>query len=268
MTDWLIDGRPGGEVSPDDRGLLYGDALFETIAFRAERAPLWDLHWQRLDRGCQFLGLNTPDARQLLTECQSLCAGHVASVIRLTLTRGSGGRGYWPPEPACSRRIIQRRGWPAGLNEQRNSGLDLVTSPVRLASGSILAGLKHGNRLEQVMAARACQQIGADEAVMLDNQGRVVEAISSNLLIELNGAIISPLADSGVDGVGLAWLRARLGDVIETAVLSERDLQAADAITVINSVAGIRPARSLDGRRLNPGSGCRLWQQLWNEDLS
>lgn len=268
MTDWLIDGQSGGGLPVDDRGLLYGDSLFETIAFQLDRAPLWDLHWQRLGRGCSALGIEPPDPRQVLAECVSLCANHHRSVIRLTLTRGSGGRAYWPPESAGCRRIIQRRDWPADLDHQRRAGLDLITSSVRLASGSALAGLKHGSRLEQVMAARACQQAGADEAVLLDSQGRVVEAIASNLLVELKGTIISPQADSGVDGVGLAWLRAKLGRRIEDAVLNERDLQAADAITVINSIAGIRPARSLDGRRLNPGSSCRLWQQLWNKDLN
>jgi 4-amino-4-deoxychorismate lyase len=264
----LIDGVASGHVPVDDRGFLYGDLLFETIAFHGNHAPLWALHWQRLARGCELLGLALPDQQQTLAECQSLCPPKEPGIIRLSLSRGTGGRAYFPAAMPVCRRIIQRRAWPADLERQQAVGLKLVVSPIRLAAGSILAGLKHGNRLEQVLAARACQDAGADEAIMLDTEGRVVEAIASNLLIEIDGVVFSPIANSGVFGVGLAWLQQKLGEQIHEAELGIRDLKAASAIMVINSVAGIRPARSLDGSALKPGSRCRQWQQLWNENLS
>jgi 4-amino-4-deoxychorismate lyase len=268
MIDCLVDGRAADSVPADDRGLLYGDLLFETMAFHGLDAPLWHLHWARLSRGCERLGLDLPDADIALTECRSLCRPDQSSVIRLVLTRGSGGRAYFPPDESACRRIIQRRAWPARLEEEREQGLSLVTSPIRLAVGSELAGLKHGNRLEQVLAARACRAAGADEAVLFDAQGRVAEAIASNLLVEVDGRVISPHSGAGVDGVGLVWLEQRLGNQIEQAELGAAELAAAEAIMVINSVAGIRPARSLDGRTLTPGRYCRAWQRLWNDELA
>ncbi|MFU8832788.1 MAG: aminotransferase class IV [Wenzhouxiangella sp.] len=268
MTDCLIDGKPGHLIPADDRGLLYGDHLFETIAFHRGSAPLWSWHWQRLVKSCAILGYSEPDEATVRSECASLCPVQGWAVIRLTVTRGSGGRAYFPPEQPVTRRIVQKRAWPNDLEVQRTAGLVMTTSPVRLATGSVVAGLKHGNRLEQVLAARACAAANSDEALLFDHLGRLVEAIASCVVVELNGAALTPPAGRGVDGVGLAWLRSQHAVDIQEAELDMDDIRAASGLMVINSVAGIRPASSLDGRPLNPSARCRLWQQLWNERLS
>jgi 4-amino-4-deoxychorismate lyase len=268
MIDCLINGEPSQSIPADDRGLLYGDHIFETIAFHHGSAPLWAWHWRRLVKSCAVLGLTEPQESTVHSECISLCPEQGSAIVRLTVTRGSGGRAYFPPESPLGRRIVQARAWPEGLESQRIHGLALTISPVRLASGSAVAGLKHGNRLEQVLAARACAAAGADEALVFDHLGRLVETISSCVLVELSGAVLTPPAGRGVDGVGLAWLRAQPAVDIEEAELSMDDIQAASGFMVINSVVGIRPAKSLDGRQLNPSARCRIWQQLWNEKLS
>ncbi len=268
MIDCLVDGSPSQSIPTDDRGLLYGDHVFETIAFHHGCAPLWAWHWRRLTKSCTVLGLPEPDESTAHSECVSLCPPQGSAIVRLTVTRGSGGRAYFPAETPSGRRIMQARAWPGDLERQRNQGLALTVSPVRLATGSVVAGLKHGNRLEQVLAARACAAAGADEALLLDHLGRLVEAIASNVVVELNGAVLTPPTGRGVDGVGLSWLRAQAAVGIEEAELNLDDIRAASGIMVINSVAGIRPAKSLDGRELNPSARCRIWQQLWNEELS
>jgi 4-amino-4-deoxychorismate lyase len=267
MIDCLVDGQPAETIPVDDRGLLYGDHLFETIAVQNGRVPLWNGHWARLERGCRILGLTLPDEQQVLSECLGLSPQDASVVIRLTLTRGSGGRAYFPHEPPKCRRIVQVRAWPPGLEQQQVEGLVLVTSPIRMATGSMLAGLKHGNRLEQVMAARACAQVGADEALVFDVQDQLVEGIMSNVIVELGDRVVTPESGSGVDGVGLAWLRSQPWVDIESDRLDADDVRSANGIMMINSVAGIRPANQVDDRPLGISDRCRAWQQLWKDRI-
>lgn len=266
MVDCLVDGEPSALVPADDRGLLYGDQLFETIAFVAGRAPLWDWHMARLVRDAQRLMMPAPDPDLFAAECARLVGAERRAVVRITLTRGSGGRAYQPPETAAPRRILMRRPWPPGLVAARAQGISLHTSPVRLALGGPLAGIKHGNRLEQVLAAEHARRAGMDEAVLFDSEGRLVEAIAGNLVIVVGGEALTPrLSGAGVAGVGLQWLREQLGNGLSTRVLDEQSLRQAQGVMVINSVAGIRPARLLDDRPLAIPEPCRRWQRLWDE---
>lgn len=267
MIRCLVDGQPADSLPIDDRGLLYGDALFETIAFHDGDAPLWTLHWQRLARGGRTLGIDLPEEQMVLEECRQLASSGGSVVIRLSVTRGSGGRAYFTDPAMPSRRIVHLRDWPANLEQQRREGLVAITSPVSLASGSVLAGLKHANRLEQVLAARECAAGGADEALVYDNQGNLAEAIASNVVVEFSDQAITPVSGSGVDGVGLAWLKARPEITLKEARLSRDDLDSATGILMINSVAGIRPVRKLDDRRLEISDRCRAWQRLWSRRL-
>ncbi|NBB93287.1 MAG: aminodeoxychorismate lyase [Gammaproteobacteria bacterium] len=266
MVDALVNGEPATAVALDDRGLLYGDHLFETIAFIGGRAPLWRLHMARLTADASRLLIPPPDSELLAAECDRLLDGRDRAVIRITLTRGSGGRAYEPPAEPRPRRILLRRPYPSDLDTAREQGLWLVTSPVRLASRSVLAGIKHGNRLEQVLAAEAARRAGADEAVLFDAEGRLVEAIAGNLVLFIGERAVTPAASgAGVAGVGLRALKELLGDRLVEAELDARSLEQAAGILVINSVAGIRPVRRLDDRALAIGEPCRSWQRLWSE---
>ncbi|HSH27758.1 MAG TPA: aminotransferase class IV, partial [Wenzhouxiangella sp.] len=144
MVEALVNGRAADKVALDDRGLLYGDHLFETIAFVGPHAPLWDLHMARLLRGARRLLLPDPEPPLLAAECARLLHSAERSVLRITITRGSGGRAYQPPAEPEPRRILLRRAWPEGLALARRDGLVAHTSPIRLAVGCELAGIKHG----------------------------------------------------------------------------------------------------------------------------
>ncbi len=258
----LIDGHADATLPADDRSFLYGDALFETIAFDNGHAPLWPLHWQRFSRSAARLALELPDAKRLFDEARH-AAGPGRAVVRITLTRGSGGRAYWPDPGRPCRRIVQSRPWPDALGAQQRDGLIMHTATITLASDSALAGMKHANRLEQVIAAIECQEKRTDEALITDGQGRVAEAVAGNLVLEIDGDAIAPQAAAGVDGVGLGWLAMQSGVKLLHAEVRREDLTRAEGIMVINSVAGIRPARSLDGRLLQISERCREWQTLW-----
>ncbi|MGK7296979.1 MAG: aminotransferase class IV [Candidatus Wenzhouxiangella sp. M2_3B_020] len=267
MTDWLVDGEAGAMVAPDDRGLLYGDGVFETIAFHGGRSGLWPLHMARLSDGCRRLAIPEPDESTLASECQELVNGRDRAVIRLSITRGRGGRAYFPPESPRPTRILLRRDWPADLERRRREGLVVRTSPVRLAARSG-DDLKHLNRLAQVMIAEDLSRHGADEALVLDDEDRIVEGLAGNVVVERDGVLIAPGPHpAAVAGVGIEWLRRRAGDALREAPLRASDLEPDDAIWVINSVSGPCGVARLDQRRLPAGSRLAEWQARWLEEL-
>lgn len=266
MTEALVNGEPCDVVPLDDRGLLYGDHLFETVGFVSGRAPLWHLHMARLVRDARRLLIPEPDPELLASECARLVEGQRRAVVRITLTRGSGGRAYEPLAQPSPRRILVRRSWPTTIAQDRARGIAVHTSPVSLSAGRELGGIKHGNRLEQVLAAEHARRAGVDEAVLFDVDGRLVEAIAGNLILFIDGEAVTPrLAGAGVAGVGLEWLQRRIGHDLSTCDLKAESLQRAGSVMVINSVAGIRPVRTLDDRSLAISETCRRWQRLWDE---
>jgi len=262
----LVDGQPCAVVPADDRAFLYGESLFETVAFRDRQAPLWPRHMTRLARGCRALALNMPRPEQLLAECRKILPASGPAIVRITISAGSGGRGYWPATEPRERRIVQCRAWPTDIHRQRRCGLRLRISSHRLESGQVAAGLKHGNRLVQVMAARECARSGHDEAVLLDAAGCIVEAISSNLLLVMDDQLFTH-PEPAVSGVGLGWLIDQAGIDIRRQALAVEDLVRCSEVLVINSVAGVRAAIGVDDDRFTPGPMGRHLQALWNEQL-
>ncbi len=262
----LIDGAFASTLPADDRGFLFGETVFETIAFCDRQAPLWPLHWQRLAFGAERLGLDLPPAELWLQDCLKLGSESGRHVLRLTLSAGSGGNGYWPAEWPEPRRVVSRRAWPAGIDEQRQAGLRLRLSSIQLSVEGHTGACKHGNRLSQVLAARECRQSGHEEAILLDPDGFLVEAISSNLLLVLNDSLLTPERPV-VAGVGLAWLRTQAGSRLIEAALPASRLAECSEVMVINSVAGIRPVIAVDQHPFRIGPVCRQLQSLWNSQL-
>ena len=257
----LINGVEQSMVPADDRGLLYGDGLFETIAFVDGQAPLWPLHMQRLQASCARLFLPKPDVEVLAAECAQLVAHPIRCVVRITITRGCGGQAYRPPESPEPNRILIRRAFPS-----IQSQVSMLRSSIALHQSTALSGIKHLNRLEQVLIARECQAHGVDEALVCDDAGFVVEGLSSNILIEQGGELISPGSHPAVvAGVGLAWLKEQPDvDLIERP-FSVDELSDDAAIWVINSVAGLRAVTQLDGQVRKTGKALEKPIQRWRE---
>jgi 4-amino-4-deoxychorismate lyase len=264
MTGLLVNGEPDGGIPADDRGLLYGDGLFETVRFHRGRAPLWSLHMDRLRRGCAALDLPDPDPEQLLAECFSVAGADGDCAVRITWTRGRGGRAYVPPRDPRPTRIVMRRELPADLEIQRSQGIGLVTVPIDLPVFEPLRGLKHLNRLPQVLLGARAAQAGVQEVLVVDGAGRWIEALTGNLVVERDGHLFEPeFHPAAVEGVGLRWLRDQAGERLRSAGFSAHELRSSDAIWVLNSVLGIRPVAFLDGRPRPSGSTLSVWQERW-----
>jgi 4-amino-4-deoxychorismate lyase len=266
MTRWLVNGRPDGLVPADDRGVLYGDGLFETIRFHRGRAPLWALHMDRLRRGCRLLDLPQPDAALLEAECREVAMHEGDCAVRITWTRGRGGRAYVPPANADPTRIVMRRELPADLDHQQARGIELVSVQMDLPVFGPLNGLKHLNRLPQVLLGAHCARVGVHEALVVDGQGRWIEALTGNLVVERDGRLLEPEPHpAAVTGVGLSWLRGVAGHRLERIEFRSGDLRSDDAIWVLNSVLGIRPVAQLDGQKRTTGSTLAAWQAKWRD---
>lgn len=265
---WLLNGSADALLAPDDRGLLYGDGLFETIAFHRGRSPLWPLHMARLARGCDALGLCMPNPALLAEEAGQLLGAAASAVVRITLTRGAGGAGYFPPsQPVPVTRLLQRRAFPEHLTRQRAEGLRLCTSRIVLAPMAPV-GVKHLSRLAQVQIARDLAGQGGDEAVVLDPEGRMVEALHGNLVLVRDDQLVELKPHpAAVAGVGLEWLRGRAGDDLIRLDLKRDQLRASDSIGVINSVRGLISGRSLDGAPLGDHPLIRHWQRIWQHEI-
>ena len=246
MDSW-VDGQPADALSLKDRGLAYGDGLFETIAVRGGQPILLDRHLTRLADGCSRLAI-AADIELIRHELLNYAAAMGEGVLKLILTRGDGLRGYAADPAAPGRRILQGNppaAYPAAHAEQ---GVRLFPCSTRLAKQPLLAGLKHLNRLEQVLARAEWQDSEHAEGLMLDQAGRVIEGVFSNLFVVRDGVLITPdLKRCGVAGVMRAEILFQaesLAIPTQIADISLEQLQWADEVFVCNSVYGVWPVRA------------------------
>ena len=241
----LVDGEETPIVDAGDRGLHYGDGLFETMLLTRGRVPLLDRHLARLAHGSRRLGIPWPGEALFRGDVDRLSSGE--GVIKIVWTRGSGGRGYAPPREARPRRIVSRHPRADAVA----GGLAVIRCQTRLASGGPLAGLKHLGRLEQVLGAAEVQAAGADDGLMSDEGGAVVEGTRGNLFLVAGGDLVTPpLSGAGVAGVMRQLVRELAeeeGVPVHERPVSYAHVEAAEAIFLTNAVAGIQPVRRLAG---------------------
>lgn len=236
-----VDGRPVAAVSALDRGLQFGDGLFETCAIVRGTMPLRERHFARLRRGLEWLAIDFREWDALASECASVARSAGTGVLKIIVTRGSSARGYAPPAYARPRRIVYLAPLPQFPPELR-----LIVCATRLASGGSLAGLKHLNRLEQVLGRREVDGApDADDGLMLDAEKRVIETTSSNLFLVHEGALTTPaVTRCGVAGVMRELILERcaaLGLSCEVRDVSLDEVATADELFVTGSLFGVRP---------------------------
>lgn len=250
----LIDGVKADRLTLADRGLHYGDGLFETLALRHGVPCLWDAHFDRLSHGAARLGIPCPPAELLLHECRQLTGGEPAGVAKIILTRGSGGRGYSPPEHPQPTRILSLHPWPDYPRAWWEQGVETILCSTPLGENPMLAGIKHLNRLEQVLARSECRDRGVAEGLMQDTGGRIISGAMSNLFLVRKGRLLTPRLDTcGIAGT-VRGLVLRLADAfgIEAGEQDIRppDLVAADGLFLTNTLIGVWPVRRLETREI------------------
>ena len=260
----LVNGIETSAIDIADRGLAYGDGLFETMRVVEGDIPLLALHVKRFLKGVEVLGFGDEGrlkrdflhyVKTTLHEIKdNACLG--TSVLKMMVTRGRGGRGYVPPEEAQCHFIAQVFDLPDYPSSFSCDGISIRECQYRLGFQPQLAGIKHLNRLDQVLASQ--ELLDDQEGLLLDYENRVIEGTKSNLLIFKDNKVITPnLAGCGVFGVLREELlnpAHKLGVNISVADISLSELSACDGLAMINSVFGIWLVNTLilqNGKKIN-----------------
>ncbi|ORM64616.1 aminodeoxychorismate lyase [Pantoea rodasii] len=258
-----INGVAQTELSARDRAVQFGDGCFTTAAVVGGKIQLLNAHLQRLHESCERLFMPLPDLTQLAEEMQQAAAGQVRAVMKVILTPGAGGRGYSRTGCETPTRIISLSPWPQHYAALQLHGARLVTSPIPLARNPLLAGLKHLNRLEQVLIRQHIDQTDADEALVLDTAGTVVECCAANLFWRKGEKIYTPHLDhAGVNGIMRRFLMAQMamaGQSCELMDGSREDVLNADEVVLCNALMPVLPVRQIDDVLFTARS---LYQQL------
>jgi 4-amino-4-deoxychorismate lyase len=255
VNTW-INGRRGGSLDPGDRGLHYGDGLFETMRVHQSEIRLLELHLERLYAGCKHLKIAAPAPRQLRAELRRIAAGGHEAILKLIVTRGvtlKGGRpGYRPSGKERATRIVSLHALaPAALGAEASTPVRVRLCRTPAGISPAQAGLKTLNRLESVIARSEWTDPRIWDGLMADTEGHWVCGTMSNLFLRQGTQLWTPPLDrSGVAGVMRRWvmqaaprlqLRARQRRVRWT------DLTAADEVFLTNAVVGIKSVGSIAG---------------------
>lgn len=266
----LVNGRPGSELSVRDRGLAYGDGLFETIRVSQGRATLLDHHLRRLARGAAVLRM-TLGLALLRTELEQAASELVCGLLKMIVTRGESGRGYALSEQCSPTRILYFSPLP-DYPAAHAQGISLYPCLTRLGHQPLLAGIKHLNRLEQVLARSEWQDESCAEGLVCDIEGRPIEGTMSNLFLRRQGQWLTPALDKcGVRGVMRDYLMEQLtaaGEQVSERTVSLDELFTSDEVFCCNSVFGVWPVIRLGDHRWQIGPHTGLAHILAEQALS
>lgn len=246
---WLINGQAETGLSPLDRGIAYGDGVFRTLKTSAGKPLWWADHYAALAHDCAALALVCPEERILLAEIKAVAHALTQAVVKITVTRGEGLRGYAPPDPASPTRIVTASPLPDYAN-YAHYGVNVRWCELRLARQAQLAGIKHLNRLENVLARQEWADPNIAEGLLCDDTDAVIGGTMTNIFTMCDGRLHTPdLSLSGIAGVTRTRvLRAARAHAIDVQIgrLEKADILAADEVFLSNSIAGLWRIARLD----------------------
>jgi 4-amino-4-deoxychorismate lyase len=241
----LVNGEESSSINVNDRGLQFGDGVFETIRIHQGKAVWWQQHIDRLLDGCRRLHFSTlPDVKNLQREANKLLAACDTGTLKIIVTRGNSSSGYAAAADSIPNRIMI---FTPGLRHQSKAeqGIVLGVCEQPISGSQQLSGIKHLNRLEQVLARLECQNNGWDEGLMLDDKHRIIEGCMSNLFVWQKNRLLTPqLEHTGIKGIcreRIILLAEENGLNVEQCELDLGDLQHSDGLFVTNSLIGIWP---------------------------
>jgi 4-amino-4-deoxychorismate lyase len=246
----LVNGVESDAISVRDRGLMYGDGVFRTFTLRGGIPLLWARQYAKLAADCKALGIVCPAAGVFERDLAAIAARFPECVVKIVVTRGGRERGYAIPAAASPVRAVCASPLPDYPDLHYDRGVRAHLCRIRLASQPALAGIKHLNRLENVLARSEWSDPGIAEGLMCDADGNVICGTMSNVFLVRNGELVTPdLARCGIAGVQreLVIELARNNDIpARITSVSMGDLLCADELFVVNSVIGVWQVTALD----------------------
>jgi 4-amino-4-deoxychorismate lyase len=263
MADFiLIDSPATAAIAGGCRALQYGDGLFTTMRVSQGEIALWPLHLTRLQFSAKQLGFAEPDWQQLAAWLHAQAqTQHADCVFKLLISRGIGGRGYAPDPEAQVSCYLYQAPLP-DYSAVKATGLKVGVATLRLARQPALAGLKHCNRLEQVMLKRELAGAALDDLIVADSSDLVVEGTAANLFYQLAGHWYTPPLDAcGVTGVMRKHIMSQLPYIRERE-LPLQELPAVTAMFFSNALLGMAAVRELVDRTLDLAAVRSIQQQV------
>lgn len=245
-----VNGVSQASIAPMDRGLAYGDGLFATMRTGVDGILFFEAHQARLTAGAARLGFDWQMSPALAEQLITLAEQYPHHCVKLLITRGVGGRGYAPPEPVLATEVVSVHPIPAHYAVWQEQGIHLKTSPVRLGHQPLLAGIKHLNRLEQVLIRSQTLPEGFEDWLVLDCMGKVIESSMANIFFIKGNQVVTPSLElCGVAGVMreqvmLALLAQQMN--IDCLPFDAEQLVEFDSAFITNSVLGVVDVLAID----------------------
>jgi len=254
----LVNGVASDSVAATDRGLAYGDGVFRTLLTKNGQPRWWQWHYRKLEHDCAALAISCPSAAVLAKEI-ALAAGRSGDeIVKIIVTRGSGARGYAPPQSPSPTRIVMTGSLPEYPEEFNRSGVKVHWCRTRMTSQPRLAGVKHLNRLENVLARAEWSDPAVPEGLMLDEGGNIIGGTMTNLFIVEGGQLLTPgLTRCGVAGVTrerVMEAARKQGVACREEPITQARLSDAQEALLVNSVIGVWQIRECAGRSWNAGA--------------
>lgn len=257
----LINGQPTEHIRVFDRGLLYGDGVFRTMLVKAGRPLCWQRHYDKLHSDCTALGISCPSREILTKEISEVIEKNPDCVLKVIITRGEGQRGYAIQQGVTPTRILMTSPIPQHPPSYYSAGVKLHLCKTRLAIQPNLAGIKHLNRLENILARQEWSDPEIAEGLMLDMEGNVIEGTMSNLFLLQGNILYTPDLDgcgvAGVQRTRIIEMADRLGMAVKIEKLALTRIYNADEVILCNSVIGAWQVRALTEKIL-PASGLAM----------
>ncbi|WDE09796.1 aminodeoxychorismate lyase [Thalassomonas haliotis] len=245
-----VNGQQTNILSVNDRGFAYGDGIFTTGKITAGCLELCDEHLSRLKFGCSKLQITSPDWLKLGEDLRQIAVQYQTAVMKVIITAGQGGRGYSRFGTGEPNVIIQVHAFPEHYALWARQGITLGICEQKLGLNPMLAGIKHLNRLEQVLIRQELDLRSEDDVLVVNLRDEIVETSCSNVFWQQDGRWFTPeLSDSGVRGLARAGILAKLAAVQVKASLSALD--KINAMFICNAVMGVVPVRVFNHRELD-----------------
>lgn len=250
MTQVWVNGVPARGIDPLDRGLAYGDGLFATMRIAKGEIQFLSAHLAKLTQGAQRLGFLWHPSARLINQLEQLALTQGDACVKLLLSRGVGGRGYAAPIHCLINEVVFLSDFPQHYALWQNEGISLFPSEVLLAKQPRLAGIKHLNRLEQVLIKSIELPMGFDDWLVLDSDGNVIESSMANLFFIKDKMVFTPaLTHSGVAGMmreQVIYTLIDLGFNIDVKQINYNELPQFEHCFMTNSLLGLVDINRID----------------------
>lgn len=241
-TSYLINGQFNQSISPLDRGFAYGDGVFRTMVMRNGLPDFWPAHYQKLVADCSAIGIVCPSAELLMSDLQQLFSVEEVAVAKIIITRGEGTRGYTPPAITAPTRVLIKSKMPEYPPENFSEGVHVCICETRLAIQPKLAGIKHLNRLENVLARMEYKDPKLAEGIMLDIDDHVIECTAANIFARFGDTLMTPsLAKCGIAGITRQHILALANTLNLKTIIDTFDMPKllnADEVIICSSLYG------------------------------